>query len=89
MISGRSPRPWPYSLQLAADRAVVFDRVAAVDRHRLDEMHQHAGPFDVPQELVAQADAGVCAFDQARDVGHHERAVEVDLHDAQVRQSWW
>ncbi len=24
------------------------------------------------------------AFDQARDVGHHERAVEIDLHDAEV-----
>ena len=52
---------------------------------RLDQMDQHARAFDVPQEFVAQAGAGMCAFDQARDVGHHERAIDVDLHDAEVR----
>ena len=48
-------------------------------------MHQHARALDVPQEFVAQPGAGMSAFDQARDVGHHERAIHVDLHDAQVR----
>ena len=71
-------------LELAADRAVVLDRVGAVDRLRLDQVHEDARALDVPQEFVPQAGAGVGAFDQARDVGHHERAVHVDLHDAQV-----
>ena len=42
-------------LQLVADRAVVGDRVGAVDRHGLDQVDQQAGPLDVAEELVPQA----------------------------------
>ena len=64
--------------ELAADGAVVFDRVAAVHRLGLDQVDEHARAFDVSQKFVAQAGAGVGAFDQARNVGHHERAIDVE-----------
>ena len=51
---------------------------------RLDEMDEDAGPLDVPQELVAEAGAGVRPFDEARNVGHHELPVAIDVDDAEV-----
>ena len=76
-------------LQFRADRAIVGQRIGAVGRLGLDEMDQDARPLDVPQELVAQPDALVGAFDQPGNVGHDERAVEVDLHPAEVAGAWW
>ena len=70
--------------ELAADRAVIFDRVGAVDRLGLDQVDQHARAFDVSQEFVAQSGAGVGAFDQPWNVGHDERAIHIDRHDAEV-----
>ncbi len=72
-------------LELAANRAIILDRVRAVDRLRLDQVDEHARPFHMPQEFVSQADAGVGAFDQAWDVGNHERAIHIELHNAEVR----
>jgi len=37
------------------------------------------------QELDAQAVAQVRAFDETRDIGHHEAAEIVKLHHAEVR----
>ena len=59
-------------------------RIAAVERHRLDEMDQDARPFDVAQELVTQADAAVGAFDQAGQVGQDEDAFAAGVDDAEV-----
>ena len=70
--------------QLRTNRLIVGQRVGAVGRGRLDEMDQDARPFDVPQELVPEADAFVGALDQAGDVGHDERTVGADLHEAQI-----
>ena len=86
MIFGPVGQAVAVLFELAANGAVVFDRVGAVDGLGLDEVDQHARAFDVSQELVAQAGAGVGAFDQARDVGHDERAVDIELHDAEVRR---
>ena len=68
--------------EFAADCAVVLDRIGAVDRLRLDQVDQHSRAFDMPQELVAEAGAGVGTFDEARDIGHDERAIHVEVHDA-------
>ncbi len=54
-------------LQLAADRLVVGQRIGAVGRLGLDQVDEDAGPLDVPQKLVPQADAGMGPFDQARE----------------------
>src|SRR6185436_643705 len=72
-------------LQFAADRAVVFDRIGTVGRLRFDEVDQHACAFDVTQEFVPQASAGVRTFDEAGNVCHDERAIHVDRYDAEVR----
>jgi hypothetical protein len=49
----------------------------------VEQEHEHAGPFDVAEEAVAQAPAGGGAFDQPRNVGEHE-LVLVEAHDAEV-----
>ncbi len=76
-------------LEFAADDVVIRHRIAAIGRHRLDQMHENAGPLDVPQEFVPQADAGMRPFDQAGQIGHDERAVAVDIDHAQIRDTWW
>ena len=48
-------------------------------------MNQKPRPFNVPQKFVPQTNAFVGPFDQAGNVGHDERAIEIDLHAAQVR----
>ena len=73
-------------LQFAADDVEILDRVAAAGRRDVDHVHQDLGSFQVREELRAQAVSLVRAFDQARDVGHDERPVIAQLHDAEVRR---
>ena len=75
---------WRVQLQLAADGPVVLQRVAAVGGQRLDQVDQDAGPLDVAQELVAQADAAVGALDQAGQVGQDEGPLAADGDQAEV-----
>ena len=53
---------------------------------RGDEMQQHAGALDMAEEAVAEADAFMGAFDQARNVGQDEFAA-VDGRDAEIRDA--
>ena len=69
--------------QLIADRPVVFDRVRAVQRQRLDQMNQNGCPLDMAEELVAQTVAGVRALDQSGNVGHDEIVLRRD-HGSQI-----
>ena len=62
-----------------------MDRVAAIERQRLNEVDEHARAFDMAQELVPQADAAVGAFDQAGQVGDDEDAFAARMDDAEVR----
>ena len=71
-------------VELVADDFVVRHRIAAVGRGRLDQMDEDAGPLDMAKKLVSQARSAVRTLDQAGDVGQHEGAVAIDLHDAQV-----
>ena len=48
-------------------------------------MDQDARPFHVAEEFVPQAGTGMGSLDQTGDIGHYERAVQVDLDAAQVR----
>ena len=75
-------------LQLVADRPVVGDRVGAVDRDGVDQVDEQPGPLDVAEELVAEAVPLVGPLDQARDVGHDERAVAPACDGAEVRDTW-
>ena len=70
--------------ELIADDAEVFERIAFVGGQRLDEVDEDAGPLDMAEEFVAQAGAGVGTFDEARDIGHDELAVAIDVDDAEV-----
>ena len=58
--------------ELVANRPVVFDRVGAVKRHRLDQMNQDRCPFHVPQEFVTEAMARVRPLDQTGNIRHDE-----------------
>ena len=72
--------------EFAANRVEVFDRIAARCARDIDQVDQHLGALDVPQELVAEAVAFVRAFDQARHVGDDETAIAAECHDAEVRR---
>ena len=73
-------------LQFPGDRADLGDRIdVLVERHRIDQVQQHAGALQVAQEQVAQAGALGGALDQARHVGDDEALARTDAHDTQVR----
>ena len=69
-------------LEFAEQDVVGFRDVRLVGG---DHEQEHGVPFDVPEEARADAAALVRAFDDAGDVGHHERTVVIVLDDAQVR----
>ncbi len=71
-------------IQLVADHAVVLHRIGSIDRRWLHEMDQDAGAFDVPQEFVAEAHAGVRAFNQPRQIGQDEGAVGSDFDQTEI-----
>ena len=53
-------------LELLAHDVEIVDRIAAGRARHVDQVHEHLGAFEVPQELVAEALAAMRAFDQAR-----------------------
>ena len=61
--------------QLGLDRRVVGDRVGAVERREVEDVHEQARALDVGEEVVAEAGAVAGALDQPRDVGDDELAV--------------
>ena len=65
----------PVLAQLGLDRGVVFDGVRAVERSKVENVHQQAAALDVGEELVAEPGAGAGPLDQARDVSEHELAL--------------
>src|SRR5690606_28054634 len=70
--------------QFRLDRLDVTDRVTArVGRGAVDDVHQYRAPFDMPQELQAQALSGGGAGDETGHVRDHERGV-VDTHHSEV-----
>ena len=73
MITGLSSRWAPKLASSPSDDFDIFDDVrASAGVGNIHQVHQQAVAFDVPQELRAQAGAGVRAFDQAGDVGDDE-----------------
>ncbi len=59
-------------LEFAANHMIVGDRIAAIGRHRFDEMDEDPRPLDMAEEFMPQADAGMRPFDQPGQVGHDE-----------------
>ena len=74
-------KPVAVGSELGAHR---FVSLAGVLAQAVDEMQQHAAAFDVAKEAVAETDAFMRAFDQARNVGEHELA-RVGAHHAELR----
>jgi len=70
--------------QLLVDLLEIVQWIASIDAGRIDHMHQHARALDMTQEVVAEADSGMRAFDQPGDIGDDEGLV-ADLYDAKVR----
>ena len=73
---------------LLADEAQVGNGIATARAGGIDHVQEHAGALDVPQELQAEAGAGVGAFDDPRDVRGHE-ALVVHLDHTQDGAERW
>ena len=52
-------------------------------------MQQQARALQMAQELVSQPGAFGGTFDQPRNVGDDEAAVDVDAHDAEIADAAW
>ena len=63
--------------ELALDGGVVLDRIRAVDRREVDDVHQEPRALDVGQEVVAEPGTLARALDQPGDVGQDELALAV------------
>jgi hypothetical protein len=70
-ISGLSLDLVAIGIELVLDRLVGLADILFL---RGDQMQQHAGALDMAEEAVADADAFMRAFDQARNVGQNEFA---------------
>lgn len=68
--------------QFVQQDAVFFAHVFRVGR---DHEQQDRVAFDVTQEARSEPFAGMRPFDDAGDVGHHERLVVAAFDDAQIR----
>ena len=75
--------------EFVVDHFEVFDRVeAARCIGHIDEVSEDASPLNMAKKLGAEARALVCAFDEARDVGHYEGLLVrffADGDDAEIR----
>ena len=71
--------------QFRVDFFIVFDGVAAFDARYVDDVDEDLRPFDMAQEIVAQADAFTGAVDEAGNIGHDEAAVIRQVDDTQNR----
>ncbi len=71
--------------ELAEQDPLLLGGRDAVDLDQVEHQTQHAGTFDVAQELVPESPALAGALDQAGDVGDDELGGVVDAHDTEVR----
>jgi hypothetical protein len=65
--------------QFLAQVAVVVHRVAAIRARHINDEDQETGTLDVAQEIVAEADPGMGAVNQARDIRDAQRGVVIKL----------
>ena len=72
-------------LQLATHRVEIVDRIAAARARDVDQVHEHLRALEVPQELMAEAQAAMRAFNQPGHVGDDEAAIVAQADDAEVR----
>ena len=61
------------TMEFGADTGVIMDGVTAVGWEDVQDVDEDTGAFDVSEELVSESGAGVCAFDEAGDIGHDKR----------------
>ena len=66
------------------DGLEVRDRIAILCRRNVDQVEQQARPFDMSQELDAEAVAQMRAFDQSGNVGDDERSCPDRSDNAQM-----
>ena len=74
----------PVQAQLFVDGAEVVHRVPAFQSRHVHHVDKHPGALHMAQEVVAEADACVRSFHEARDVGDHKALPCAKGHDAQV-----
>ena len=71
--------------ELAQQDPLLLGGRDAVDLDQVEHQTQHAGAFDVAQELVPESPALAGTLDQPGDVGDDEVGGVVDAHDTEVR----
>ena len=62
-------------VELALDGSVVCDRIRAVERLQLQNVHEQPRALEVGEEFVAEARAGARSLDQTRDIGDYQLPV--------------
>ncbi len=62
-------------LQLAPNGVEILDGIASGRARHVHDVHQHLGALEVAQELMAEAEAAMRAFDQPGHVGDDEAAI--------------
>src|SRR5581483_7779417 len=72
--------------QLVAHGLEIVDGIASARAGHVDEVDEHFGAFEMSQELMAEPEAAVRAFDQSRHVGDHKAPVVAETYDAEVRR---
>ena len=80
-------RPAPAGTARARGAGVeIVDRIASARARHVDHVHQHLRALEMAQELVAEPEAAMRAFDQAGHVGDDEAAVVAQPDDAEIRR---
>ena len=72
------------TLELPNNSTGRLSRVAAVNRRNIHEMQQHAVAGQVLEKANTQTRTLRRAFDQTRDISHHERPVCINRHHPQA-----
>src|SRR5438876_663008 len=71
-------------LELLPHDIEIADGIASGRARDVHEVHEHFGPLEMAEELMAEAEAAMRALDQPRHVGDDEAAVLAEADDAQV-----
>ena len=77
------------ALQLSADGLEGLQRLHLATRGAVDQVQQHAAPFDMPQEPVADPRAVGRTLDQAGDVGDDELALVIAPEGSRSGSGEW
>ena len=68
---------------------VVLNRIPSIGRAQIDDMNQHLGALNVPQESMSQACTFVGAFYQTGNIGDDEILLPIDADNTLNSDGVW